>query len=121
MPPTTPPAPHPTSSAVPADRTPIRVFSPAELIEALRRRRRLSIRPPSQADGLPPPWKTWLQATAAALPPAAASASDVVAVMAARPPAPRPTAEGLPGRPPPRGLWPAPWASPRPGRGGPGV
>ena len=88
------------------------MFSPAELIEALRRRRRLSIRPPPQADGLPPPWKTWLQATAATLPLAAASASDVVAVMAARRPIPRPPAEELHGWRALRALWRQQWDPP---------
>lgn len=88
------------------------MFSPAELIEALRRRRRLSIRPPAQADGLPPPWKLWLHAKAAALPLAVVRASEVIAVMAARPPAPRPVAEELHGWRALRALWRQQWDPP---------
>ncbi|AOH36915.1 hypothetical protein BGP89_11570 [Luteimonas sp. JM171] len=90
------------------------MFSPAELIEALRRRLRLSIRPLPQADGLPPSWKAWLQATAERSPPAGDRAAGVVAAAAARPPAPRPRGEELHGWKALRAMWRQQWDPPSP-------
>ena len=82
------------------------------LLEALRRRRRLSIRPSPQADGLPPSWKRWLQAMAESLPASTARASDVIAAVATRPPAKRPPAEQLQGWHALRALWRQQWDPP---------
>ena len=90
------------------------MFSPAELIEALRRRLRLSIRPLPQAQGLPPSWSAWLQANAASLPAAGDRAADVVASVAAHPPAPRARGEELHGWRALGAMWRQQWDPPSP-------
>ena len=63
------------------------MFTSAELIEALRRRTRRSLRPPPPPGEFPAGWREWFQAMAArpgAV--AGAAAGDIVAVMAARGP-----------------------------------
>ncbi|HEY4530542.1 MAG TPA: hypothetical protein VIG97_09505, partial [Luteimonas sp.] len=67
------------------------MFSSAELIEALRRRMRRSLRPPPPPGEFPAGWRDWF-AAAAARPGRVAGArpDDVVAVLAAREPAPPP-------------------------------
>ena len=67
------------------------MFSSAELIEALRRRMRRSLRPPPPPGEFPPGWRDWFAAMAA--PPghvAGARPEDVVAVLAARKAVPPP-------------------------------
>ncbi|GGK06696.1 hypothetical protein [Luteimonas terricola] len=64
------------------------MFTSAELIEALRRRMRRSLRPPPPPGEFPPGWRDWFAAMAAQ--PgrvAGAAAGDIVAVVAARGPA----------------------------------
>ncbi|MGY1529765.1 hypothetical protein [Luteimonas sp. A649] len=61
------------------------MFTSAELIEALRRRMRRSLRPPPPPGEFPPAWRDWFAAMAAR--PghvSGAAASDIVAVVAAR-------------------------------------
>ncbi|WP_101924804.1 MULTISPECIES: hypothetical protein [Luteimonas] len=75
------------------------MFSAADLIEVLRRRRRRSIRPEAASDGFPAGWSSWfasLQARAGAVTGAAADA--IVAILAARAPPPRPTPQIPPNR-----------------------
>lgn len=64
------------------------MFTSAELIEALRRRTRRSLRPPPPPGEFPPGWRDWFAAMAA-LPGrvSGAFAEDIVALMAAREPA----------------------------------
>lgn len=88
------------------------MFSPADLIEALRRRQRLSIRPLPQAEGPPPSWTAWLAAKARQLAVAPASAASVIAAAASRPPRPRPAAEELHGWQALRALWRQQWDPP---------
>src|SRR5690606_17062158 len=67
------------------------MFSSAELIEALRRRMRRSLRPPPPPGEFPPAWREWFAAMAAR--PgrvAGARAEEVMAVLAAREPVPAP-------------------------------
>ncbi len=66
------------------------MFTSADLIEVLRRRRRRSIRPEAAVDGLPPGWAAWLSAMrvrAGAV--TGATAAAIVGILAARPPVPR--------------------------------
>lgn len=66
------------------------MFTSADLIEVLRRRRRRSIRPEAAVDGLPPGWAAWLSAMrvrAGAV--TGATAAAIVETLAARPPVPR--------------------------------
>lgn len=63
------------------------MFTSAELIEVLRRRRRRSIRPEAAPDGFPPGWAEWcagMQVRARAV--TGATAAAIVAVLTARPP-----------------------------------
>ena len=88
------------------------MFTPAELIESLRRRQRRSIRP-LPADGIPPSWKAWFESSAAAAGPADVSlARDIIAIFAARPPVPRPPVEQLQGWRAFRALWRQQWEPP---------
>ncbi|MBJ6977926.1 hypothetical protein [Luteimonas sp. MC1895] len=67
------------------------MFSSAELIEALRRRMRRSLRPPPPPGEFPPGWRDWFDAMA--LRPGSVSGArpdDVIAVVAAREPLPPP-------------------------------
>ena len=89
------------------------MFTPAELIESLRRRVRRSIRPLPLADGAPPSWKAWFQSNAAAAGPADVTrAREIVAIFAARTPAPRPPVEQLQGWRAFRALWRQQWEPP---------
>ena len=66
------------------------MFTSADLIEVLRRRRRRSIRPEAAVDGLPPGWTAWLSAMrvrADAV--TGATATAIIELLAARPPVPR--------------------------------
>ena len=89
------------------------MFTPAELIESLRRRLRRSIRPLPPADGVPPSWKAWFESIAAAAGPADVTrAREIVAIFAARAPAPRPPVEQLQGWRAFRALWRQQWEPP---------
>jgi len=81
------------------------MFNASDLIEALRRRQRRSIRPDTPAEGFPPGWAQWF-ASMRARPGAVigASAEAIVAELAARPEPPRRR-----GRVPPHAL--AAWLS----------
>ncbi len=75
------------------------MFSSAELISALHRRQRRSIRPPLPAGVFPPGWQAWLD-TLRARPGQVrgAAAADIVALLAAREPRPLPPGEVLANR-----------------------
>ena len=75
------------------------MFSSAELISALHRRQRRSIRPPLPAGVFPPGWQAWLD-TLRARPGQVrgAAAADMVALLAAREPRPLPPGEVLENR-----------------------
>ncbi|MCD9026657.1 hypothetical protein LDO26_00315 [Luteimonas sp. BDR2-5] len=67
------------------------MFSSADLIDVLRRRRRRSIRPEAASEGFPEGWANWLssiRARAGAV--TGATAEAIVAVLAGRAPPPRP-------------------------------
>src|SRR5690606_34236461 len=75
------------------------MFSSAELIEALRRRMRRSLRPPPPPGEFPPGWRDWFAAEAAR--PGGvtgARAEEILAVLAGRVPAPSAGIPGEPGR-----------------------
>ena len=75
------------------------MFSSAELIEALRRRMRRSLRPLPPPGEFPPGWREWFAAMAARPGQVSgASAEDVIAVAALRVPAPPPLSLEEPGR-----------------------
>lgn len=64
------------------------MFTAAELIEALRRRTRRSLRPPPPPGEFPPGWKAWFEAMAARPGRTVGAARDeIVALLAAREPA----------------------------------
>ncbi|NYZ61243.1 hypothetical protein H0E82_00495, partial [Luteimonas sp. SJ-16] len=67
------------------------MFTSADLIDVLRRRRRRSIRPETVETGFPPAWETWLAAQRARVGAVTgAAAGAIVAILASRPAPPRP-------------------------------
>lgn len=90
------------------------MFTPAELIEALQRRLRRTIRPLPKAQALPPAWQGWLDSVRdRAGPGSSARADALVAVLARRAPRPRPPVELLSGWAAFLSLWRQQWEPPR--------
>ena len=89
------------------------MFTPAELIEALRRRLRRSIRPLPNPSGFPPSWQAWFDAIRERHGAGSnARAESLVATLARRDPPPRPVPELLGGWAAFRALWRQQWAPP---------
>ena len=66
------------------------MFTSADLIDVLRRRRRRSIRPEAAVEGFPPGWAIWLSAIRVRVGAVTgATAAAIVEILAARPPPPR--------------------------------
>lgn len=90
------------------------MFTPAELIEALRRRLRRSIRPLPANEGLPPAWQAWVDGIRDRLGPGSRERADaLVQALVARGPPPRPAPELLGGWGALRALWRQQWEPPR--------
>ena len=89
------------------------MFTPAELIEALRRGLRRSIRPLPTPVGFPPTWQAWFERMRERDGPGSnARAESLVAALARRDPPPRPPAELLDGWRALRAQWRQQWEPP---------
>ena len=90
------------------------MFTPAELIEALHRRLRRSIRPLPGAEGFPPSWQAWFDSIRERAGPGSNTrVESLVQALARLDPPPRPTAELLGGWAAFRALWRQQWEPPR--------